>query len=344
MRVGARLLRPAVAATALLAPMLHPAAALAHAGRTNQVASPYDAVVSSVPAGVAVQVVDGDQRLWMSVNPRLTVIVVGLDGEPYLRFSRAGVAENVHSPTVYLNRAIPSAPPEPLRARARPAWRLVTTAHAYLWHEDRLHALALAPHPTGRADLGRWVVPLVVDGRREQVAGRLWQRPPPTLLWFWPLVVAVVIAAALVRVGDVRLDRRVAVPAGLLTMAAVVTGRIGRELLGHPAVSAWQVADMAATIAVAAGLTLLLARARTWRAGALLAAAAGLYQGLVLAPTLTQGYVFSALPAAVERAAAAAALAGGGGLLLVMMLVEVITPARRDEPAVTSAVAEPEPT
>lgn len=333
----ARLLRTTVAAAALLAPALHPPSALAHAARTNQVASPYEAEVSSVPRGVAVQVVDADQRLWMSANPRLTVVVVGLDGEPYLRFSPAGVAENVRSPTVYLNRAVPAAPPTPLRPKAPPVWRLVTRSHAYLWHEDRLHTLALAPHPAGRADLGRWAVPLVIGGRRGQIAGRLWSRPAPTLLWFWPLVVVVVVAAAVARLGDARVNRAVAAGLGSATLAAVVTGRVGRELFGHPSVSAWQVADLVATAAVAAGLFALLARGRTWRTGALLTAAAGLYQGLVLAPTLTQGYVLAALPASIERAAAAGALAGGAGLLLSMTLVDVIAPMHRREPAVLRA-------
>ncbi len=342
---AARMLRPALAAAALLAPAVHPAAALAHSGHTNVVAGAYDARVASVPAGVAVQVIDGDQRLWMSVNPRLTVVVVGLDGEPYLRFSSAGVAENLRSRTTYLNRAVPAPPPAPLRRNAAPVWHLVTRSHAYLWHEDRLHALALAPHAAGRADLGRWVVPIVVDGRKAQVTGQLDARPAPTRLWFWPLVVAVVIAAALVRLGDARLNRATATVLGSATIAAVVTGRIGRELLGHPAVTGWQIADLAATIVICAGLAALLLRGRTWRTGALLTAAAGLYQGLVLVPALTNGYVFAALPAAVERSAGACALAGGAGLLVTMVLLEVVEPARRRDGAPARApVAEPEAT
>jgi hypothetical protein len=221
----------------------------------------------------------------------------------------------------------------------------VTRSHSYVWHEDRLHALALAPHPAARADLGRWVVPVVIDGRRSRIAGRLWSRPAPTRLWFWPLVVAIVVAAAVARLGDARVNRASAAVLGSATIAAVVTGRVGRELFGHPSVSGWQVADLIATTAVCAGLVALLARGRTWRTGALLTAAAGLYQGLVLAPTLTQGYVLAAIPPSIERAAAACALAGGAGLLLSMILVDVIPPIQRRERAVASApVTNPEAT
>ena len=49
---------------------------------------------------------------------------------------------------------------------------------------------------------------------------------------------------------------------------------------------------------------------------AFVAGAAGVYQGIVLLPTLTEGYVLAAVPATIERAAGAAAIACGIGAML----------------------------
>ena len=54
---------------------------------------------------------DGDQAIWMRAKPSLTVIVTGVRGEPYLRFSPAGVAVNTRSATWFLNRVYPRAVP-----------------------------------------------------------------------------------------------------------------------------------------------------------------------------------------------------------------------------------------
>ena len=294
--------------------MTFPSSASAHAGQTDPVASSYRATITSVAPGVTAKVVDGDQRLWMSADPRLTVIVVGRFGEPYLRFSSAGVDENLRSPTTYLNRATPVMVPSGAKPKLPPAWKHLSGSHAYIWHEDRLHVLAGRSSAPG--EVGPWVVPLTVDGRREVIRGQLWRAADPSLLWFWPPVVILACVVALLRVRDQRITRAMGRVLALVAILALVVARIGVELYGHPGVSTWQHVDLALTVLLAMLVTALLLRPGGTGFVAFVAGAAGVYQGIVLLPTLTEGYVLAAVPATIERAAGAAAIACGIGAML----------------------------
>jgi hypothetical protein len=236
---------------------LLPARASAHAGLTAPAATSFLARISSVPRGVEARVVDGDQRLWLRVEPPHAAVVLGLRGEPYLRFDARGVAVNTRSPTYFLNRPLPRVVPAGLGPNTPPAWKLVAVAHSTSWHEDRLHAAALAAHSSTTRYLGRWVVPLVVDGKRTWVDGNLWQAPRPSLLWFWPLVLLLACVPALLRLRDAGLEAAAAGTLAALALAAATLGRLGRELYGRPTVSAGQLVLAGSTCLVAAGLGLL---------------------------------------------------------------------------------------
>jgi hypothetical protein len=337
-RCASSLVRRASAALALalVAAGLLPGRASAHAGTVAPAATSYLARIDSAPAGIEAKVVDGDQRLWLSVPPSRTVVVLGFLGEPYLRFSRAGIEVNTHSQAYYLNRPRPLNPPAGLGAHTPPAWRRVSTAHSTSWHEDRLHALALAAHASGNVTLGRWVVPLVVDGRRTQIAGTLRQAARPSLLWFWPLVLAVALVPALVRLREARLEAQAGWTLAALSLAAATAGRLGRELYGRPTVSSGQLALVALTCAVAAALAALYLR-REWRvlAGVAIGVAA-LYQGIALWATLRNGFVLAVLPAWAERTAAIVSLSSGIALLVAVLAAGVLSEGR--EPAATTAV------
>jgi hypothetical protein len=317
-----------------------PGRAAAHVGVTAPAATSYLARISSVPRGIEAKVVDGDQRLWLRVSPSLDVVVVGLRGEPYLRFSADGIEVNTRSVTYYLNRARAASLPPGLGSGTPPAWKRVTTAHSTSWHEDRLHALALAAHAAGTRYLGRWSVPLLVDGRRASIIGGLWQARRPSLLWFWPLALLGACLPALLRLRDAgpRFERvTVAVLAGL-ALAAATLGRLGRELFGRPSVSSGQLALVALTCVVASGLALLWLRGE-WRAVAgTLIGVLSLYQGLALFGALRNAYVLAAIPAWAERAAASVSLAAGIGLLVVTLVGGLPAAARaRDTEAGLSA-------
>jgi hypothetical protein len=323
------LLRASLAGTvALVAAGLLPAHASAHAGLSAPAATSYLARISSAPVGVTAKVVDGDQRLWLRIAPGVTVVVLGLRDEPYLRFSRRGVEVNTRSTTYFLNRARPQTPPPELGPRTPPGWKRLTAGRSTSWHEDRLHALALASHPSGDSFVGRWLVPIVVNGRRTTIAGGLWHAARPSLLWFWPLALVLACIPALLRLRDAHWDVAAARLLAALALGAATAARLGRELDGRPTVSAGQLALAAVTCALALGLAALFL-ARDWRtlAGVAIGIAA-VYQGLALVGTLRNGYVLAAIPAWAERTASVTSLAAGAALLLVVIAL----PAMAAEP------------
>jgi hypothetical protein len=323
----------ALAVVATAAGLL-PARASAHAGLIAPAATSYLARISSAPAGVEAKVVDGDQRLWLRVAASATVVVLGLRNEPYLRFSRLGVEVNTRSTTYFLNRARPQAPPAGLGPQTPPVWKRLTDGHSTSWHEDRLHALALASHSGGNSYIGRWLVPLVVNGRRAAIVGGLWHAARPSLLWFWPLALVLACVPALLRLREARLDVGVARLLAALALGAATAARLGRELYGRPTVSAGQLVLAGVTCTVALALAVLFL-VREWRtlAGIAIGIAAA-YQGLALVGTLRNGYVLAAIPDWAERTACIVSLAAGAALLFVL----VVLPAAASEPEQELAV------
>ena len=294
-------------------------AASAHAGRGVPVASRYTATVTGHPSRLGVRVVDGDRQLWLRVPRSITAVVLGLAGEPYLRFDAQGVAINERSPTTYLNRSQPIEPPAGANAHAQPVWRLVTRSHSYRWHEDRLHALAVTARHPRPGPIGPWTIPLVLDGRAASIHGTLDYRQPPTPLWIWPLPVALACLAAGLRLRNPRLDRTLTTSLTLVALAAIVTGHLGQNLHGRPGLEASQLGWLAVTGSFALLMVVLVRRPR-WRSLAALASATyALAVGLTLLPVLRDGTVLTALPQAVDRVAAVAALTAAAATLAVVL-------------------------
>jgi hypothetical protein len=187
---------------------LFPAAAAAH-GPIAPIASSYLARVGEAPAGLHAQVIDGDQRMWLRVDRGLTVVVLDYRGAPYLRFSTAGVDVNHNSSMYYLNQTpVGLTPPSNLTATTPPRWESVSGGDTYNWHDGRLHALASVALAPGVSFVGRWRVPILVDGRREAITGGLWHADNPSLVWLWPIVVLLACVLAAWRLHRPSLDRR----------------------------------------------------------------------------------------------------------------------------------------
>jgi hypothetical protein len=328
---GRRALLGVLAATAAL---VAPAGASAHAGATTPVATSFVAQIDSVPAGIRARVVDGDQQLWLRAPARETVVVLGLYGEPYLRFGADGVSINEASPTAYLNRGTVAQVPSSAGARKPARWRRVSAGHSFRWHEDRLHALALtARHPT-TALVGSWTIPLRVDGTPARVAGQLVYRRPPTLLWLWPIAVTAACALALLRLRRPALDRVLAATFTAGGVVAVVAAHAARDLYGRPTLEVEPLVWLAVASAFAIGVALLWTR-RRWRPFALLASTGyALTSGLTLLPTLRKGHVLAAVPAPVDRLTATLALSAAAGGLLTLAVGRLD---RRAWPAIAMA-------
>jgi hypothetical protein len=298
-----------------------PEAAQAH-GPVSPVALDYLARVGSAPAGLDAKVVDGDQRMWLRAPADQTVTVIDYQGAPYLRFSPTGVAVNENSAMFYLNQTpVAETPPAGLTARTPPHWSAVSGGHSYGWHDGRLHALATVALPRGVSFVGRWTVPIRVDGRVSAISGGLWHDPRPSLVWFWPIAVLVLCVLAAWRVRRSELDRLTARVLALSALAAVAVAAVGQGLHGRPTESAFQLIEMALILAFVAWGLVRVASGRAGFFSYFVFAIAALWEGLELVPTLVNGYVLIALPAFVARTATVVALgAGAGSLLMVFRL------------------------
>jgi hypothetical protein len=182
-------------------------AARAHGegGRTTGFASTVKSVVPDAQ-GLELGVVDGDDRLRLENESGLEVVVLGYDGEPYLRFAGGAVFENVRSPAVYLNadRYAQGEVPATADPEAPPVWRRVELGDSYEWHDHRIQWMSTITPDEIRADPGSprhvfdWEVPLLVDGRPAAVTGSLDYAPAEEGLSTWVFVAATAPVAAAV--------------------------------------------------------------------------------------------------------------------------------------------------
>ncbi len=117
-------MRFAALSIVVLACLVAPGRAAAHS-RAPTVALDYRLELSRATLpGVHAQVVDGDRALRVRVEPPHRLLVLGLLGEPLLRFGPGGV---------WVNRASPSADADRLTRRGS-GWLRLTSKHALLWH------------------------------------------------------------------------------------------------------------------------------------------------------------------------------------------------------------------
>ena len=324
-----------MAAVGLLA-AVGPATASAH-GPVDPSASSYLARIGSLPAGVRGEVIDGDQRMWLTVAPGETVTVLDYLGAPYLRIASGRVSINENSEMWYLNALPPQTPPASTGARTPPHWAPLTTGRAVSWHDGRLHALASTALPLGPGDLGRWRIPLLVNGRPAEITGRLLYAPSPSIVWFEPILVALGAVAAVLRLRRPALLERVARGLAGLALLGFAVAAIGQQLHGRPAVSAGQLVILALALGFAGWLADRLVRHRPGWFTFFLVAAAAIWEGATLISVLVDGFVLIALPAPVARGAVAVCLGAGVGLLPIVF-------ALAERPARTRPARSPSPT
>ena len=308
--------RWAVALAAVVAVVAFPAVAQAH-GPVAPIATSYLARIGQVPAGVQAKVVDGDQRMWLRVASSETVVVLDYRGAPYLRFTAAGVDVNQSSAMYYFNANPAEVPPAGLGPRTPPKWSRVNAGHDYEWHDGRLHALATVAIAPGTAYVGRWSVPVLVNGRPGVIAGGVWHADDPSLVWFWPIVVLVACMFAARRLNRSEVDLRLARWYSAAALVGIAIAVLGRELHGRPSVSVFQMITVAlfGAFVVWAARRLLLRRATYFMYFAV--AFVAIWQGVNLIPTLLDGFVLAATPAFLTRVACVVCLGCGVSLLVI---------------------------
>lgn len=261
--------------------------------------------------GVSAKVLDGDQRLEVRVQPPHVVIVLGLIGEPFLRFSPEGVEVNVASPTASSAKVVPESAAVP---PGHVSWRRVSGGDVFAWHENRLRPL---PIVSGAAKAPRqvatWSISMLVDGRRTELAGTEWYATTPPV---WPWIgagAAIVAAAALVaRFASMRLHRTIALLGLPLVIGCLLAGWSGIFLADR--VSPLSLLLAVVYTAVGALFVLVAVAVASGAAQVGVMALVGAFAAtfaLPQVPVFAHGFVLSALPAIDARTAAASALVGG---------------------------------
>lgn len=306
-----------VAALVLFALLAVPDAASAH-GPIDPPASKYLARVSRLPAGLEAKVVDGDLRLWLRSDSDRTVIVLDYRGAPYLRFSSNGVWVNDNSSMYYLNQVPAQIPPTSLGPQTPPHWHHVSRGDSYGWHDGRLHALATTVLTPGSSYAGTWRIPLQINGTATAISGGLFHAADPSIVWFWPILVALACVAAALRLRRSKLDERVGRGLAITALVAFAVLGAGQQLHGRPDVSVGQMIVLVLILAFTAWGLLAMARRRHGWFTFFIIAAAALWEGASTIAVLLDGFVLLALPAFLARVAVVGCLASGVGLLPVV--------------------------
>jgi hypothetical protein len=233
----------------------------------------------------------------VSVEPGHTVIVRGLLDEPMVRFAAGSVEANRQSPTANADRIV----------TAGTGWKRVAGGRSFAWHDHRL-----APPHGGTGTVGRWSVPVTIDGRPAAITGTFVRVPSPNLL---PWLLGAAASAATIIVVAVRRPRIrttlvlvLAIVAAVAALAAIAAFAVRDAPTGG--VQWFQLAGGAiVAIAAAAVLARTHGTRRTAAAGVIGAlAAAAMLSSL---PIFRHGVVISALPAGFARLACAAAVVAG---------------------------------
>lgn len=275
----------------------------------------FEARITSVGrarGSIEARVIDGDRKLDLHVNGSHRVVVLGYAGEPFLRFTGAGVAVNERSVTAVADKLVKPGSVPALDANAVPLWSTKTSRHSFAWHDHRL-----GPRPGRRYGVGNvaaWTIPIVVDGSPEQIAGRLWHAHGPPL-WPWLLLLALTVAGAatLALTRSRRILMGTAMGGAALASAAAVLLSIAVSLAPGLSAGATRASVGIACFNAVIGIV-VFAFARQPRVAFAVAGLVALFAEFVALGylgTLVHGYVIAVLPAGVVRAATATGVCAG---------------------------------
>jgi hypothetical protein len=284
------------------------------------------AVRPAVP-GVTVELVDATHAIRLTNTSGTDVVVLGYQGEPWLRVGPAGAFQNRHSPAAYLNRATTTSAPLPAGAdpAAPPAWQQVSTRPSATFVDHRTHWMGVrdppevkaAPHRT-HVVMRSWKLVLRRGGQTITVTGdALWVPGPSPLPWLG--LSAACLLAVLAAAGRRRRWPELLAGLAALLVAADVA-RTGLLWAGATAPAAakmsWVAPALLWWVIAMVAVRRLLAGSHGWGL-VLVTLAAGL--GVIVSGTgelavLLRSQVATAPPTWASRALVAATLGLGLGL------------------------------
>jgi hypothetical protein len=300
-------------------------------------------VLSPAVRGIALEPIEHGNRLQLRNTTARDVVVLGYDGEPYLRVGPRGVFENTRSPATYLNRTRfgTDTPPKSADPSASPAWRRLSGGTTARWHDHRAHWMstteppAVQRAPDDRHLIQRFTIRLQSGGDVLRARGDVSWIPPPSP-WPW-IALALGFGVAIVVLARTRWS--VPCTGGALGIVLVATavhaaGAWGASYSNPPQ----RLADTLPTLgAFALGVIaeVQLFR-RGMRAAAPLLVFAGLFVGIAIGLADLSGLSHSELPTDLpywlDRLTIALALGGGFGVALGAAFHIGAPTARRAEP------------
>lgn len=318
----------AVIAGAVIVPVATAAPAAAHGIGGYEATNLAAHIVAVQPDsfGFEVRIVEVTGQVELSLDGATEVVVLGYEGEPYLRVTPSGVERNRRSPATYLNRSARPTEPAPATADpdASPEWELITRDTVARWHDHRAHWMGTGapPHSDDGKEPGDLVasfsIDVTVDGRAVAIHGEL--RWLPAAPW-WPWILGAVVLFGVIAIASRSAFRPVAGGVLALLTAAEVAHVVGLwaanpgSLVGRIGANAFSLI----VIALCSRAAVRVVRKSTYGA-----APSVLFAGLAAATVggigdftnLTRSQLPTALDAGIARLLVTCALGGGLGLIL----------------------------
>lgn len=137
----------------------------AHVNHGGGVSPTLSALPASL-AGLQVQLTETLAPQLLVANPTdKSLIILGQDGQPFLRLSPQGTEANTRHPDwlkTYLPGGLPGRKPD---AGTTPLWKAVKSSPTWGWFDSRLQ-------PAGRKAGESWRIPVLIDGQASEIKGR----------------------------------------------------------------------------------------------------------------------------------------------------------------------------
>lgn len=172
---------------------------MAGTGATN-----FKSTLEDTPAidGLRVRIIENGSRLEARYRGEGDVVVLGYQGEPYLRILRDGVFENLKSPATYINRTRNGTDePATTDAKAAPEWSKISSGNVARWHDHRIHWMGDTQPPAVRRDPNKehvivpdWTVGFRHGDTLDEATGDLLWVPGPSPAPHYLLAAALAVA------------------------------------------------------------------------------------------------------------------------------------------------------
>jgi hypothetical protein len=277
--------------------------------------------------GLTVRSIDLGNELELQNDTHTNVVVLGYQGEAYLRVGPRGIFENIRSPAKYLNQTRDGKTPVPDSADpgAAPEWHQIGSGATARWHDHRAHWMGtddppeVARNPDHRHLIDHWQLQLRRGSQAITVSGDLLWVPGPKP-WGW-LLGALAVATAVVALSRTRVWRWVIAAA----LGIVVVSETAHVAATWTATTASFATKIGASVYSVGGIALALV-ALVW----ILvrppynAIPAVLFAGLIVAvaggladlTTLMRSQLPTDVPSGLARLEVALALGLGAGLAI----------------------------